>query len=397
MKIVLVVLSALVILSGDIFSQAPASTPVPAPTFPVFTPYGLTQYRFRVRSIRETTTAGTDSAQLAYLHMIGYYAGLKVKINDQVSFQVQIGNDWVNTEQVTYLTSNHVGKKNALFPFFHLAYAKWDPGIINISVGIVPENGYGALDLLERSLALGNYGSSQGFGAGQVGWLTGTNGSITGFKLGIPVLKSKVKLSAEIVTGIVDDSTNARKQSWFTEAKNNPGQQLYLLDLPFSVGGLTITPQVATVLFRKYNYTTQKGDNEFNIGFGGTYKFNTIASLRVNAGYATFDNSSSHKSNTTVDSIEFKRVGTLAGAGATVKVGPGNILLDVNYSSDEDTKTAKSSHNKFYYGDIKYAWSANKNFEITPRVRVFRQELPDGNALKSRTEIRPEVIFTGKF
>jgi hypothetical protein len=382
-------IAILVLIAGEAFAQEQAA--------PVITPYGLAQYRLRVRSISETPRIGSDSSQLAYLHQIGYYAGFKAKINDQVSFQVQIGNDWVNTEQVTYLTSNHVGKKNSLFPFFHLAYAKWDPGVVNISVGIVPENGYGALDLLERSLALGNYGTSQGFGAGQVGWITGTTGSITGLKLGVPILKSDVKLSAELLTTIVDDSTSARSQKWFSSTKNNPSQQLYILDLPFSIGGLTLTPQIAAVLFRKYNYTTQKGDNELDVGFAGAYKINAIASIRANAGYGTFGNANSHKSNSTADSVEFKRKGTLAGIGGTLKAGPGNILLDVNYSSDENTKTTNSSLNSFYYGDLKYVWSANKNFEITPRVRVFSQKFPDNAALKSKTETRPELIFTGKF
>ena len=90
-------------------------------------------------------------------------------------------------------------------------------------------------------------------------------------------------------------------------------------------------------------------------------------------------------------------MGTLAGVGGTVKVGPGNILLDVNYSSDEDTKTKTSSLNSFYYGDLKYVWSANKNFEICPRIRIFRQRFQDGAAISSKTETRPELIFTGKF
>lgn len=390
MKVILVVIFALVALAVDIFSQTSQISPV-------FTPYGLVQYRYRVLSTSITTAANTDSAQLAYLHMIGYYAGLKVKVNGQVSFQVQIGNDWASTEQISYLTSNHIGKKNMLFPYFHLAYVKWDPGVVNISAGIVPENSYGALDLLERSLALGNYGSMKGYGAGQIGWQTGTNGTIAGFKIGVPVLKSNVKLNVEILSAIVDDSTNARKQSWFADAKNNPSQQLYVLDLPLSVGALTVTPQFAMVLFRKYNYATQKGDSEFEAGFGGSYKLNNAVLLRANAGYATFGNASSHKSNSTADSVEFNRVGTLAGIGTTVKAGPGNLLLDVNYSSDENTKTSKSSHNNFYYGDIKYTWSANKNFEITSRVRIYKQEFPDGNVLKSKTEIRPELIFTGKF
>jgi hypothetical protein len=390
MRFVSIIIFALAIFAGDVFSQVEQTTPT-------ITPYGYAQYRFRVRSISETPNSGSDSAQLLYTHQIGYYAGFKAKINNEVSFQVQIGNDWVNTDQITYLSSNHVGKKNTIFPYFNLAFAKWDPGIINISAGIVPENAFGALDLLERSLALGNYGSSQGFGAGQFQWATGTNNSITGLKLGIPVLKTDVKFAAELLATIVDDSTTARKQTWFTSAKNNPSQQLFILDLPFSSGALTLTPQIATVLFRKYNYATQKGDNELDVGFAGSYKINAIASVRANAGYASFGNANSHTSNVTADSVEFNRVGTLAGVGGTVKIGPGNILLDVNYSSDENTKTATSSLNSFYYGDLKYIWSANKNFEIAPRVRIFTQKFPAGSVLKSKTETRPELLFTGKF
>jgi hypothetical protein len=390
MRHVSIVFFALAILAGESFAQAEQ-------TGPVFTPYGYAQYRFRVRYIDETPKSGRDSAELYYTHQIGYYAGLKARINDQVSFQVQIGNNWVNTDQITYLSSNHVGKQNSLFPFFNLAYAKWDPGFLNISAGIVPENGYGALDLLERSLKLGNYGTSEGYGAGEVGWLTGTNGSITGLKLGVPILRSDIKFSAELLGTIVDDSATARPQKWFTGAKNDPSQQLYILDLPFSVGSLTLTPEIATVIFRKYNYATQKGDNEWDVGFAGSYKINDIASVRANAGYAAFGNANSHTSNKTADSVEFARVGTLVGVGGTVKAGPGNILLDVNYSSDQDTKTKASSLNSFYYGDLKYVWSANKNFEIAPRVRIFEQKYSDGAVLKTKVETRPELIFTGKF
>lgn len=377
----------------EIFSQSLAS----AQSGPAVTFYGLAQYRLRVRSTVERPATGSDSSQLYYGNQIGYYAGFKAKVNDQVSFQAQIGNDWVNTDQVTYLTSNHVGKKNSLFPYFHLIYAKWDPGILNISAGIVPENGYGALDLLERSLALGNYGTSQGFGAGQVGWITGTNNSIAGLKVGIPLLKSDIKLSAEVSASIVDDSASQRKQIWFTNAKNDPQQQLYILDIPLQYKGLSITPQFATVLFRKYNYATQKGDNEFDVGLAGTLKFNDVISVRANLGYATFSNENSHVDNKTADSVEFNRVGALAGIGTTIKAGPGNVLLDVSYSSDEDTKTIADSKNSFYYGDIKYVWSANKNFEITPRLRLFVQNFPDKAAIKTKTETRPELIFTGKF
>jgi hypothetical protein len=391
MRIFSSVFVLLFLLISDVFSGVDKTQ-----TGPVFTPYGLAQYRLRIRYISEKPRTGSDSAQFSYLHQIGYYVGLKAKINDQISFQVQAGNDWVNTEQITYLTSNHVGKKNSVFPFFHLAFAKWDPGFLSISAGIVPENGYGALDLLERSLALGNYGSSQGFGAGQVGWLTGSAGSITGLKIGVPISKSNVKLSVELLTTIVDDSTNARKQSWFSSAKYNHNQQLFVIDLPLSAGGLTFTPQIATVLSRKYNYTTQEGDNEIDLGFAASYKIKEIASVRANAGYATFNNKNSHTSNA-ADSIEFKRVGTLVGIGTTIKAGPGSISVDVNYSSDENTKTAQSSLNKFYYGDLKYAWSANKYFEITPRVRVFAQDFPDASSIKRKVETRPELIFTGKF
>jgi len=381
-----------VVLIGSVVSVYAEEATGPAVSF-----YGLAQYRLRDRIYSQSFKAGDSTySRNVYTNQIGYYAGLKAKVNDQVSLQFQIGNDWVNTETITLLSSNHYGLKSGTYPFFHLAYAKWDPGVVNVSVGIIPEAAYGALDLIERSLATGTYGSAQGYGAGQVGWITGANNSITGAKVGVPLLKSTVKLSAEFLAAIVDSAAHAATVA--KDPKSYPSRQLYVLDFPVSYKNLTAGVQVAAVLFREYNQVTEKGDNEFSAGFSGSYKVSPKLSVRANAGFASFSNKNSHTGNTTADSIEFSRVGTLAGVGGTYKAGPGNVLVDLNYSSDENTKTTLDSKYGFLYSDIKYVWSANKNFEITPRLRIFSTNYPDGSAtIKSKTEYRPELLLTGKF
>jgi hypothetical protein len=371
----------------------------------VITPYGLAQYRFRDRIINQTYTGGAATrSDNVYANQLGYYVGVKARVNKQLSLQFQIGNDWVNTETVTYLSNNHtlgpnpngLALRSSLYPYFHLAYAKWDQGMFNLTVGIIPEVSYGALDFIERSLAVGTYGSSIGYGAGQISWAVGTNNSITGAKLGVPLLTSSVKVSAELTAAVVDSAAHAAVLE--TDPKSYPSMQLYVLDIPVTYKKLTAGLQIATVLFREYNVVSEKGDHEISVGANASYKISPDWSVRATTGFATFGNTNSQP----VDTLQFKRVAMQICGGTTIKAGVGTLIVDASYSTDENTKTAASSYYGFWFLDAKYAYSANKNFDITPRLRIFSTQYPDNavvNAAKTdmKTEIRPEILFTGKF
>lgn len=365
----------------------------------VITPYGLAQYRFRDRLINQTYTDGAATrSDNVYSNQLGYYVGVKARVNKQLSLQFQIGNDWVNTETITYMSNNHtaglssLALRSGLYPFFHLAFAKWDPGIFNLTVGIIPEVSYGALDFIERSLAVGTYGSSSGYGAGQISWAVGTNNSITGAKIGVPLLTSSIKVSAELTAAIVDSAAHAVLLE--ADPKSYPSMQLYVLDIPVTYKKLTAGLQIATVLFREYNVVSEKGDHEISVGANASYKISPDWSVRATTGFATFSNTNSQS----VDSLQFKRVAMQLCGGTTIKAGIGTLIVDASYSTDENTKTVRDSYYGFWFLDAKYAYSANKNFDITPRLRIFNTQFPDiASPASTKTEIRPEILFTGKF
>lgn len=112
-----------------------------------FTPYGMAQYRLRyeflsVKSDGKSTSSGN------YYNTIGYKAGMKASVNSQVDFQFEIGNDWGATEAVSLDNSNLTNSRAALYPFFSLAFFRWDPGYMHIQAGRVPVKGTSVTDIL---------------------------------------------------------------------------------------------------------------------------------------------------------------------------------------------------------------------------------------------------------
>lgn len=77
-------------LSMGIVAQASVSTPA---TLPLITPYGLVHYRLRGSLNSQKDTAGNTLSQNIYSHRVAYYLGVKAQVSDQLSVQVQIGND----------------------------------------------------------------------------------------------------------------------------------------------------------------------------------------------------------------------------------------------------------------------------------------------------------------
>ncbi|MFH0921502.1 MAG: hypothetical protein V1913_14215 [Fibrobacterota bacterium] len=384
-----------------------------APAGPVTTPYGQAQYRLRLRMFNQTPLTGDAYSTLDYANQLGFLAGLKVKVNDEVFMQFQAGNDAISTEAVSWSTNNWgaVGHTKGVSPYFHLAYAKYTSKMMYIVAGIQPVASNGPLDLVERSMIANNYKE-----AGLVTWIVGTNNGMAGLKLGAPILKEGFKLGAELFTSV----TATRSQTLMLDAKSNPSSVMLLLDLPMSVSALTLTPQAVAIVNRNYNSTTEKGDHEVGGGFAASYKvmdgFSVTACLGVamvantNSGVGvvtttktlltnvdTLHNNALYK--TTYDTAkEYTQQGIIGGLGATYKVGPGNAIIDFKYSSDENTSLVDSKSSYIYF-DGKYGWDVNKNFQIMPRVRIFLTQFDKlaTTTLESKMETRPEVIFTGKF
>mgnify|MGYP001164257615 FL=1 len=388
-------------LSTEIVAQA--SVPTPA-TLPSITPYGLVHYRLRGNLNSQKDTAGNTLSQNIYSHRVAYYLGVKAQVSDQLSVQVQIGNDWVMTDVVNYKLNNNWNYSKGIAPYFNLAFATWNPGPFNFSIGKLPVVSYGPLDLLERSIATNTYGSGgPGLGASFLGWISGTSNALIGLKAGIPVLKSETKLAATLTYAIIDGDgalNTIRGQILSNDPKRNPSAQLLILDLPFANGALSLTPQFFTVLNRNFNKNTEKSDVEFGAGIDAGIKAGKI-SFRAKGGYATYSNKNTRTdfpvNDTTISTLpKLKQVGAIGSVGTSIPAGPGIALLDIAISSDENS-VVQGSRIIYPYIDAKYNWSPTKNFDIIPRVRFFITQYGNSYALDSRTWIWPELIFQAKF
>ncbi len=374
-----------------------------APSAITITPYGLAHYRVRGDFTTQSDSAGNELKQKVYSNRISYYLGVKAQVHDKLSLQIQLGNDWVNTEVVSYKANNNQNYTKALFPYFHLAFASFTPGPFSFLFGKIPVESYGPLDLLERSIATNTYGSNGGLGASFVGWATGTNNSLIGLKAEIPVLKNETKLSINLTYAIIDGDAvlnTLRGQSLSADPKSNPSEQLFILDIPLKVKSLKLTPQIFTILNRNNNKYTEESDNEYGAGLTAELKSGKV-SLRAKGGFATYDNQNTRvnypvNDTTRTTLAELEQFGFIGSIGTTVPAGPGNILLDVSVSSDENKK--KSGSKVLYpYIDAKYSYSPVKNLDFVPRLRVFISKFDETNVIDKKTLVRPELIIQAKF
>lgn len=351
------------------------------------TPYGLAQYRLRLQIYSRTPDVLDKQSAMDYANQLAFFAGMKVKVNDQVSMQFQAGNDWVATDTINWGANNYWGIRGTDYPYFHLAYAKYDAGFLYVVAGIQPVASNGPLDLIDRSRVTGNYQA-----AGLVSWIVGTNNGLTGLKIGAPIVKGDFKLGVELLS----TATSFRSQALAAEPKSNPSATMLLLDIPMSVSGLTIIPQAVVILNRNYDDSLEKGDHEVGGGFAASYKIMDGVTANACVGGAVNSNKNSLMNDVT-PSAEFKNMGVIAGAGASIKAGPGNAIVDFKFSTDEN-KEVTDSKSSYIYIDAKYGWDANKNFQMMPRVRFFIANYPENNLVyDSKMEVRPELIFTGKF
>jgi len=429
---------------ASVVAAAPAVAPAPAPVAeakPAAKPetkvdlYGAVQYRFRDRMHSQTDTAGNTGSTNDYQNLLSWRAGLKAKVNDQLSLQIQIGNDWGAGEGVGWANNNSTkgrlltlsgvpvilynsdktdsvsstsyslnGYQNL---YVHLASFKWNPGYMFVEGGVISLPSNGTLDLLERSLNFGKYDE-----AAFQGWSTELNASMIGIKVGIPILRDDFKLGLELFQTVIDERT----QSLGTiqdKITDNPSSPMFVVTLPIEASGLKLTPELTYILNRNYNTTTEKGDDEVLLGASASYAVNKEISVSLLGGYGSVSNENSNvgeygtskksdkiakdKADTTKI---YKSEGTMFGVGANIKAGPGAVQFDFKYNTAvnaKDDATKDKTKYDYMYTDIRYAYKANDKFTITPRYRNYYRTYPPKNANESRMENRLELILEGSF
>jgi len=373
------------------------------------TPYGTASYRFRERIRSSSVKDGDNGTALDYLNLLGWNVGLKAKVDDKLSLQFQIGNDWNAGEEVNWRNNNgatagsrllYLNSDSKLQGFqnliVHLAYATWNPGPINLNVGVIPVSSNGTLDLLERSLTTGSYNESV-----YQGWSSQFNNSIIGIKLGAPILKDDIKLSFELASSVIE--TRSQYSSPTPEEPNpNPTAVLLIADLPIVAGDFKLTPEFTTVLNRRFAYDAEDekgiGDHEILFGAAASYKISSDFSVSLSGAYGQNSNeATAHVSAADTAKLQ----GMLVGIGGSYKVGPGTIQLDYKYGShvnaqSDDTKKASAVYN--HYIDPRYTIKLHDKFTVAPRCRVYISTYhKDLEAEPLFTEIRPEIILTGSF
>ena len=388
-------------------------------------PYGAAQYRFRWRSFSETGNkdAGNNDSTantLDYLNLVGWYAGVNVKVDEQLSLQLQIGNDWGANEPVNWNSNNSNGggysavgsSTRVAFNnlYVHLANATWNPGYLYLSAGVVGLATGGPLDLLERSLATGSYNE-----AIYQTWAATSNNSIIGLKIGVPILKEGVKVSAELTSSVIDQRSQSRSSGGqiVGSPTSNPTSLFFALNVPVTAGNLKVTPEFVSVVNRNYNTATEKGDHEFIGGLLAAYKVSQALSLNVSGAYGEVNNEKSKVGgygNVTrsgaIDSATAKNIdayesnGYFVGIGGSYKVGPGTFALDVKFNNSADNAndtTKQKTEISNIYIDPRYTINVHPKFTITPRWRVYIDTYGEKHPTKSRIENRPELMLTGTF
>lgn len=357
------------------------------------TPYGNAHYRLRAQHNHLTNEVlGSDESfgTLDYSNRFCWRIGWKAKVDNQLSLQFQVGNDWAATEGVTWVANNspraRVGYQNL---YVHLAFFRWDPGYMFAEAGVVPLNSNGTLDLLESSLVRsGDYGE-----AALNGWVD-VNSSLMGLKLGVPIIKGDVKVGAELFQSVIDARTQPLGETTVTAPPANPASALVVFTLPVEAGDLKITPEVTAVLNRHFSTATESADHEVLAGLSAGYKISGGASANIALAYGA---NSNDNSRTDIEPL-VRNSGMIFIAGGAVKAGPGSVMAEVKYSSAEDTETAGSKRD-YLYTDLRYGWKLHDRVTVTPRWRtystLFQEDAP--TVSKARINNRFELILDGAF
>jgi len=385
------------------------------------TPYGSASYRFRGRLWSASTEDDKSGSTMDYFNLLGWQVGLKAKVDDQLSLQFQIGNDFNSGEEVNWGANKAPEGRAATDNLYvHLAYATWNPGPVYLTGGVIPVSSNGTLDLLERSLTKGSYGD-----AIFQTWSSQLNNSLVAIKLGVPILKDDFKLGLELTSSVIDNRTTRNNliggynttgasgtdNGVTEEPAPNPASVLFLVDIPISAGALKITPEVTAILNRNYNSALETGDAEIIAGLAGSYKVSDGLTLSLSGAYGTVSNENSkaggYGNNTrsaTADVDNFQAYtsnGLIAGIGANIKAGPGSLAVDFKYGNAVDAandETKKATNKNDILGDVRYTWNVHSKFSIQPRGRLYVTTYDEGSGHVSlKMEIRPELILTGSF
>ncbi|GBU20345.1 hypothetical protein R80B4_00221 [Fibrobacteres bacterium R8-0-B4] len=426
--------------------EAPAPVAVPAAPAKAETKvefYGAVQYRLRenltsrdyevqkykvnkdsadvpIDTVKTGSVNSVTGSTSDYFNMFSWRAGLKAKVNDELSLQIQIGNDWGAGEGFSWSNNNmpsaRVGFQNL---YVHIASFKWNPGCLFVEGGVINIPSSGTLDLLERSLNKGHYGE-----AGFQGWSTEANASLLGLKVGVPILTDGIKLGVELFQSLIDQRSQAMAAS--EEIPPNPTSPLFVLTVPVEAGSLKLTPELTMVLNRNYNRKLEKGDNEVIFGLGGSYAVNKGLSFSLLSGYGSvsnenskagsyaFDNGTNRTNADRVDTVDqaaadkikaYNSTGILLGVGTKIKAGPGDVQIEFKYNSAVDTENEDYTKMDYIYADLRYGLKVNDKFTITPRYRAYYKGYPAEfkysysaqNRIMSNLVNRLELILEGSF
>ncbi len=374
---------ATALLAASVVSAAETAPP-PAVSF---TPYGLSQFRFRY----DITTVNANDKKATtgnYYNRLGYKFGVNVKAGDQTTFQFEIGNDWASTEEVTNIddATKEAGVFKRYRPYVHLASVKWNPGYMHIMTGIIPIKGTPMLDLIGRSIDKHQKNYAE---AAHTSWAISTDNSLIGLNAGVPILKDAFKLGVEFTTAMLE---SRKATSQVDEFRSNASAVALMLGVPMTAGGVTINPQFFVTPSRNLSVDPdgkKNRDPELAGGLNFLFKFSDAASMNTGIGAARISNKNSRS-----DTIpEYKRTGVNATAGTAIKIGPGKLNFDFQISFNNDSKK-KDSLEVYPFVDLKYGWNVNKHFTLMPRMRGFWYIYPNE---KVKSLVRPEIIFAGSF
>jgi hypothetical protein len=388
---------------------APAPAPAPkaaaAPAGPSVIWSGMAMLRLREEVIQNKLKSGVKQTLITYSNRIAYKLGAKIKANDEVSFQFDIGNDWYATEEYQGMPGNYYGKRNPLdYPFFDLAYVQWDPGCMHVLAGVIPVKGSYAMDLIGVSILFNKIYKM----AAHIPWGVVTNFSQTGLRIGAPILKDDFKLGVDLTTGIIQQRKSGVLPDLTVYSKS--AVEL-LLDVPISYDAFTACPQLVLIPNRSWNRINDKTDMELALGTDLGYKINSGVTIRAGFGFAKNSNDNSYDPKnpignwervapldpTNKDTVLVKpreRTGINLGAGTTIKLGPGKLDFDFNYSKDKDDKDT-TVDDAYPFVDLKYGYPLNKNFIVMPRVRLFFSQ--PHTTYSSMLTAWPELMIFGTF
>lgn len=353
-----------------------------------FTPYGMAQYRLRYEFLSEKKYDKTTSSG-NYSNTIGYKVGLKASVNSQVDFQFEIGNDWGSTEAVSIDNSNMTNNRANLYPYFSLAFVRWNPGYMHIQAGRVPIKATSVTDILGISLQRSNSGKKVRYeSCSHQPWVASTNGTMDGFRIGAPISKKEFKLGVDLFTTVITQRTAPLNEDFL---KNADGVMV-MLEIPMSYKGLALLPQFIAIPYRNYDRIAREKDHELMGGLQGDIKINQAFSLRFGYGFAVFYQNVLSDSSSVRD-VVVKQIGMSGGVGTSIEMGPGKLDLDLKIGSDDDRET-QLDRQIFPYIETLYTWVLNKHFSIRPRFRIF---ITTTETEKTIVKSRPELIFNGSF